>query len=155
MVIQEICTATAFCPIRVWLYLVGPCNSKMASFMKSLPPQLCHYHATLKLWRWDFVLHERVSAALQAPDIGNLQLEDLPKFLLKGLRAFLRKHDGDFDGRELCDGEEVIRIPSQLSDLLLPFQREGVLFTIRRGGRALIGDDMGQCVLDRLSPLFF
>ena len=30
-----------------------------------------------------------------------------------------------------------------LQTALLPFQRDGVLFGLRRGGRVLIGDEMG------------
>ena len=35
------------------------------------------------------------------------------------------------------------RIPRPLREALMPFQREGVLFGVRHGGRALIADEMG------------
>lgn len=45
------------------------------------------------------------------------------------------------DGPEAQD--RYARIPSDLEAVLLPFQREGVLFGLRRGGRVLIADEMG------------
>lgn len=35
------------------------------------------------------------------------------------------------------------RIPARLEARLMAFQREGVRFALRHGGRALIGDEMG------------
>ena len=35
------------------------------------------------------------------------------------------------------------RIPQPLREALMPFQKEGVLFGVRQGGRALIADEMG------------
>ena len=35
------------------------------------------------------------------------------------------------------------RLPPALQDALMPFQRAGVQFALRRGGRALIADEMG------------
>ena len=34
-------------------------------------------------------------------------------------------------------------MPAALAAALLPFQREGVRYALRRGGRALIADEMG------------
>ena len=34
-------------------------------------------------------------------------------------------------------------IPARLEGRLMAFQREGVKFALRHGGRALIGDEMG------------
>ena len=39
--------------------------------------------------------------------------------------------------------ERMQRIPRPLREALMPFQREGVLFGVRHGGRALIADEMG------------
>ncbi len=43
-------------------------------------------------------------------------------------------------------------LPPLLRESLLPFQKEGITFAINRGGRVLIGDDMG---LGSKSPLTF
>jgi SWI/SNF-related matrix-associated actin-dependent regulator 1 of chromatin subfamily A len=34
-------------------------------------------------------------------------------------------------------------MPKELESQLLPFQREGVRFALKRGGRVLIADEMG------------
>ena len=48
---------------------------------------------------------------------------------------------------------EDSRVPRSLLDSLLPFQREGVSFALKRKGRVLIADDMGLGkTLQGLSP---
>ena len=41
------------------------------------------------------------------------------------------------------ESERYARIPARLEGRLMAFQREGVRFALRHGGRALIGDEMG------------
>lgn len=41
------------------------------------------------------------------------------------------------------DTNRYVHIPSNLEEQLMPFQREGVKFALKHGGRALIGDEMG------------
>ena len=41
------------------------------------------------------------------------------------------------------ESERYGRIPARLEGRLMAFQREGVRFALRHGGRALIGDEMG------------
>lgn len=41
------------------------------------------------------------------------------------------------------DSCRYCHIPATLEAQLMDFQREGVKFTLARGGRALIGDEMG------------
>ena len=42
------------------------------------------------------------------------------------------------------------RVPAKLRDTMFEFQRTGVRFALARGGRALIGDEMG---LGKVRPL--
>lgn len=39
--------------------------------------------------------------------------------------------------------ELIAKLPRKLLDALLPFQRDGLRFGLRRGGRCLIADEMG------------
>lgn len=41
------------------------------------------------------------------------------------------------------ESERYATIPTRLEARLMGFQREGVRFALRHGGRALIGDEMG------------
>ena len=41
------------------------------------------------------------------------------------------------------DSDRYCTLPASLEGQLMPFQREGVKFALRHGGRALIGDEMG------------
>ena len=41
------------------------------------------------------------------------------------------------------ESERYGLIPARLEGRLMAFQREGVRFALRHGGRALIGDEMG------------
>ena len=41
------------------------------------------------------------------------------------------------------ESERYGRIPARLEGRLMAFQREGVRFALRHGGRGIIGDEMG------------
>ena len=62
-----------------------------------------------------------------------LRLEPLPDILKAVIAAAARAPD---------DSERYAHVPSALETQLMPFQREGVRFVLRHGGRALIGDEM-------------
>lgn len=48
------------------------------------------------------------------------------------------------------------KLPKTLTDVLLPFQMDGLRFALRRGGRCLIADEMGLGkTLQVPIPLFF
>ena len=51
------------------------------------------------------------------------------------------------------DLELYEKLPKKLAENLMPFQRAGVQFALQRGGRVLIGDEMGlgegQCCVGR------
>ena len=51
--------------------------------------------------------------------------------------------DGGGDLGDLGVEAAYERIPETLRDAMFPFQREGVKFGLARGGRVLIGDQMG------------
>ncbi len=40
------------------------------------------------------------------------------------------------------DSERYCHIPAALEQQLMPFQREGIKFALKHGGRALIGDEV-------------
>jgi len=49
---------------------------------------------------------------------------------------------GNLEPLDACEAL-LYHLPKGLRDTLLPFQREGVLYGLRRGGRCLIADEMG------------
>ena len=49
--------------------------------------------------------------------------------------------------------ERYARIPAKLEARLMAFQREGVRFALRHGGRALIGDEMGLGKTVQVAPV--
>ncbi|KAJ1420613.1 P-loop containing nucleoside triphosphate hydrolase protein, partial [Ochromonadaceae sp. CCMP2298] len=68
----------------------------------------------------------------------SLRLTELPRFLAKGFAAYLKRLS-----KLKVGPDPVVNIPAQLMATLLPFQLEGVKFIIRRGGRGMLGDEMG------------
>lgn len=86
-----------------------------------------------RLWSFDIkdygLLHERV--ANLHPDVC---IGQIPKFVLK----LCEKADTSTVG-ESC----LSAIDAKLYNALMPFQKEGVLFGIRKQGRCLIADEMG------------
>ena len=41
------------------------------------------------------------------------------------------------------DSDRYCHIPHNLESQLMPFQRDGIKFALKHGGRALVGDEMG------------
>jgi SWI/SNF-related matrix-associated actin-dependent regulator 1 of chromatin subfamily A len=63
-----------------------------------------------------------------------ISVEKLPDFVL---RLITQNYD-------LCDETKVLsKIEKSLVDTLLDFQKDGIVFGVSRGGRCLLGDDMG------------
>ena len=52
------------------------------------------------------------------------------------------------------ESQRYARIPARLEGRLMAFQREGVRFALRHGGRALIGDEMGLGKTVQVRPAF-
>lgn len=42
------------------------------------------------------------------------------------------------------DSELYDKMPARLQEKLMGFQREGIKFALKRGGRLLVGDEMGD-----------
>ena len=66
----------------------------------------------------------------------NLGIEPLPKWILETFSKFKLKLIPDED-INWCDIEPT------LAECLMPFQRDGVMYALKRNGRILLADDMG------------
>ncbi|XP_028753666.1 DNA annealing helicase and endonuclease ZRANB3 isoform X2 [Neltuma alba] len=82
--------------------------------------------------------------------VKDIEVEEIPRGTLKVVEAF--SHFSGTDRWIPCRPEhlsddkvdELIgKLPTGLLDALLPFQRDGLRFGLRRGGRCLIADEMG------------
>ncbi|EIE23396.1 P-loop containing nucleoside triphosphate hydrolase protein [Coccomyxa subellipsoidea C-169] len=86
------------------------------------------------VWRFPLPKRPAVAKALEAARGVRCSVEDLHPVP----RAFLEAASALPD-ESACYG----RIPAKLEGRLMAFQRDGVRFALRHGGRALIGDEMG------------
>lgn len=88
-----------------------------------------------RVWTCDFSKCEGVVRALMSVSRGVVDtihpLHVVPKSVLKYVHAV----------RD--DSMRYSYIPASLEERLMPFQREGVQFILKHGGRALLGDEMG------------
>ena len=57
--------------------------------------------------------------------------------------AFIGRHPVQATRAQPDDSELYEKLPKKLAENLMPFQRAGVQFALQRGGRVLIGDEMG------------
>ena len=101
-------------------------------------PPLCRlaggeYDLRRRLWTFPLAAQERVAEAMAAVKGVRMRLEPLPDVLKAVIAAAARAPD---------DSERYAHVPSALETQLMPFQREGVKFALRHGGRVLIGDEM-------------
>lgn len=119
---------------RFW-FAIYPTNPDITKIIQSQPSDMYKYNNGLKLWFLDFAIYEAFVCLLNTPP-NNYTIEEIPKFIVKGIKNFLRSTPEFFV-------DPVINISQTLAESLLPFQVQGIKFVIRRNGRALIGDEMG------------
>ncbi len=129
-------------PVRIWLKLFFPFCQRLLDFLQRNPRDKCCYDHQLKMWVFDFTYYEQIVSGIFSLSIESFQLKELPKFLQVGLSNFL-----SYINKIPAMQEEDLKIAPDLMETLLPFQVEGVKFVISRGGRALIGDEMGKLII--------
>jgi hypothetical protein len=140
-------------PVEIWLSLLCPTTPVVNDLFTRLPQDKCKFSNSLKMWLFTYSLYEKVVTEFLTPPFENMRLTELPRFLSKGLGSYQKKVNKLNAGPEL-----VLNLTPKVNATLLPFQLEAVRFVARRGGRALLGDDMGTahtllCALRRLTYL--
>jgi hypothetical protein len=94
------------------------------------------------MWLFNLDQYERIIEEFSTPPFAAIRVPELTRFLYKGLTFYQKKIN------KLNLGlNPPLNLPPQILDKLLPFQLEGVRFVVRRGGRALLGDEMGELVI--------
>lgn len=114
----------------------------------------------LKCWLINLSAYHTVKEQLAKRGFG---LEELSDQQLAALAANPTTADGDAAGHAVADGSSMsllyqrvplvpdedvelrrtTHVPDHIWNMLLPFQRQGVEFGLKRGGRLLLADDMG------------
>ena len=118
------------------------------------------------MWWLDIVCYERFVAGLESTEFrSHFNVMEIPRFLVQGVSNFIREMkklranqdpssanssgstsaDGSYTGPaiEFVVTDVAQRLDKSLYDSLLPHQLQGVEFIVQRGGRGLIGDEMG------------
>lgn len=142
-------------PLRVWFATSHGPSSKLTTYYNSLPKDVRRFDDKVRNWNFDFIkLYDQFVNQLQSDAFNFVELQELPKFLVNGIKKYVNKRINDLlivAGENFrnglsnqSDGELVLNIENSLMDTLLPFQLEGIKFVIKHGGKALIGDEMGS-----------
>jgi hypothetical protein len=79
-------------PMVIWVGLVCSYHKSLVAFLTSSGNR-CFYNDRLKLWIMDFLLLESLAAFL-ATQIPDSKLEELPRFLMQGLKSYLTRVNG-------------------------------------------------------------
>ena len=92
------------------------------------------WDARRRVWLFPLSSHDRIVDALRGAAGVKVKVEPLHPLPAAVLKAAAAIPD---------DSSRYCHIPASLETQLMSFQREGVKFGLRHGGRALIGDEMG------------
>lgn len=126
-------------PVEIWLSLQCPTTPVVNDLFSRLPPGKSKFNNGLKMWVFNFDQYERIKYEFTTPPFDAIYLPDLVKFLAKGLTNFQKKFN------KLSAGPDPpLNLTPLIRSKILPFQLESVKFVVRRGGRALLGDEMGK-----------
>jgi len=108
--------------------LVMADHTKLPGTIRGLPT------ARLEDNHWTFALEDHTELQVRAiPLFREIRVTPLPVYVLD---TFLRPSTAE-------PSTDLRPVEAHLLDQLMPFQREGVLYGVSRGGRVLIADDMG------------
>lgn len=125
-------------PVVIWLSLQCPSTPVVNDLFSRLPSAQCKFSNSLKMWLFSFELYDRIIEEFHTPPFESIKPPELPRFLAKGLASYQKRIS-----KLNCAREPVLRLGEQVLSKLLPFQLEAVKFVVRRGGRAMLGDEMG------------
>lgn len=119
-------------------------NTKLTNYLTSLSTteMITFFNPSLKLWCFDIQSHNRIISDIKTMEIPSFDIEELPSFLVHGLLNFVNRIR-NLKNIYSEDLDIVPNITTSLLTTLMPFQLDGLKFVIQRGGRALIGDEMG------------
>ncbi len=126
-------------PLTIWLSMQCPATPVINDLFSRLPSAQCKFSSTLKMWLFTFDLYDRIVTEFFTPPFESIHLVDLPRSLAKGLANYQRRIS-----KLNCDREPVLNLNAPVLAWLLPFQLDAVKFVVRRGGRAMLGDEMGR-----------
>lgn len=128
-------------PPRVWFCVACHLTQRLSAYIDKIPRERKRL-SKARVWSFDFEIYEEfVSTLLSSEFAGEVNLSELPRFLIKGLKRFLQLP---------VDCPEV-DLPESMMDTLLPFQLQALEFVIRRGGKAMIADEMVSTAVDIIS----
>ena len=155
--------------VSLWRFeLVCPPSLSTNPVLSRAMSQIPHGYFDSRSRRWSFRLQEhgtvleRLRGIGASPSLGvpnselasGLLYETVPDSVVRGLLELVPETRSAASGTESARSympeltlEDRARLEAvwstHLGRTLLPFQREGVAFAVRQGGRALIGDEMG------------
>eukprot|EP00854_Cymbomonas_tetramitiformis_P023699 gene23699-28724_t len=90
------------------------------------------YDSEKKAWTFPAAKLEEVTAALTKANGMLVTVAPLPTFQKRAMAIKLANDSSAYE-----------RIPKDMEAKMFPFQRDGVRFALRHGGRVLFGDEMG------------
>ena len=136
-----------FLDIMPWFScVIYPVESKVITLLKSLPPAACRFNSHSASWEIALSVYQRLVNELTASHFSSyVRLSLPPQFLMRreGLPRWYEVNKRMQDEFAQAGGVQLNFEGTSLDDNLLAYQRLGVEFVVRRGGRAFIGDDMG------------
>jgi SWI/SNF-related matrix-associated actin-dependent regulator 1 of chromatin subfamily A len=93
-------------------------------------------------WVFPLISYQRLRAILS---INNeVEFSDIPRFLSQIISEFNKTCDFQGLDPQSSKPSEILKaLPEELVNKMYEFQRQGVQFVFDKGGRALIGDEMG------------
>jgi len=116
--------------------VVVPYQAQLIGIFKTIPSR--SYDAKTSQWDFSLTDYDKLMKAVQSLS-AHVIVEGLPKAVTS---TFLKTTPGTL--KEMSTNEiNLNSVDFKLVSALMPFQQEGVSFSIRHDGRVLIADDMG------------
>ncbi|XP_051126579.1 uncharacterized protein LOC127248338 isoform X2 [Andrographis paniculata] len=124
--------------VKIFLHASGniaakfPYDKALLKAFQNIPRS--SWNAKERLWMFPLSSLSTAESVLRHFPSSNVEIENLEPLVRRAIAAATEVPDLQ---------DRYIKIPSNIESKLLPFQRDGVRFTLQHGGRVLLADEMG------------
>ena len=108
---------------RIWFSATHAPNTKLTKFYLSLPENLRKHDDRMKIWTFNFDLYDEISSQLQADEFDFVELHDLPRFLVEGLKKYIKKVNlrTIFNNFVIRVVDNIKKVVSKFIDIVIKF----------------------------------
>ena len=98
----------------VFWFVIYPTNTEIVALIQKMDRNMYKYNSGIKIWMLNFAVYDSFLNEIQASKT-NYIVEEIPKFVVRGLNTFMSKSD-------ILLSDPKLNLSAKMTQTLLPFQ---------------------------------